>query len=102
MPLESSRTSHAWEADNRSARPPQKQRRNRSSMHSGTVLRSCSRRGLPLRTGGGSCSVRRRQELRQRDEIGQEAQAEAERLRREAEKRLDMAADLIVGRVVKD
>ena len=36
------------------------------------------------------------------DEIGQEAQAEAERLRREAEKRLDMAADLIVGRVVKD
>ena len=30
------------------------------------------------------------------------AEAEAERLRREAEKRLDMAADLIVGRVVKD
>ena len=70
-------------------------------MHSGTVLRSCSRRGLPLR---------RRELLRQAearaaargDEIGQEAQAEAERLRREAEKRLDMAADLIVGRVVKD
>ena len=63
-------------------------------MHSGTVLRSCSRRGL-LRQAEARAAARG-------DEIGQEAQAEAERLRREAEKRLDMAADLIVGRVVKD
>lgn len=72
-------------------------------MHSGTVLRSCSRRGLPLRTRGRE--LLRQAEARaaaRGDEIGQEAQAEAERLRREAEKRLDMAADLIVGRVVKD
>ena len=36
------------------------------------------------------------------DEISRAAQAEGETLRREAESRLDAAADLIVGRVVKD
>ena len=57
-------------------------------------MRSYSRRGL-----------RRRAETRAEakgDEISRAAQAEGETLRREAESRLDAAADLIVGRVVKD
>ena len=36
------------------------------------------------------------------EEIRRDAQAAGEALRREAESRLDAAADLIVGRVVKD
>ena len=36
------------------------------------------------------------------EEIRRDAQAEGEALRQEAESRLDAAADLIVGRVVKD
>ena len=78
-------------------------------MHSGTVLRSCNRiRQVNQRTDALRhvlYALLRQAEARaaaRGDEIGQEAQAEAERLRREAEKRLDMAADLIVGRVVKD
>ena len=65
MPLEVIENITRVEADNRERKASAEAKANRSSpMHSGTVLRSCSRRGLPLRTGGGSCSVRRRQELR--------------------------------------
>ena len=68
-----------------------------------------------LGTLAGFCATVRRQaadmaQIRSRldcltelgEEIRRDAQAEGDALRREAETRLDAAADLIVGRVVKD
>ena len=90
MPLEVIENITRVEADNR-------ERKASAEAKAKQIVADAQRDGLAL--------LLRQAEARaaaRGDEIGQEAQAEAERLRREAEKRLDMAADLIVGRVVKD
>ena len=88
MPLEVIENITRVEADNR-------ERKASAEAKAKQIVADAQRDGLAL-------LQQTRAAAADRDEIGQEAQAEAERLRREAEKRLDMAADLIVGRVVKD
>ena len=108
MPLEVIENITRVEADNR-------ERKASAEAKAKQIVADAQRDGLALlqqtRTPGRAAAADRGRELLRQaearaaargDEIGQEAQAEAERLRREAEKRLDMAADLIVGRVVKD
>ena len=88
MPLEVIENITRVEADNR-------ERKASAEAKAKQIVADAQRDGLALLQAEARAAARG-------DEIGQEAQAEAERLRREAEKRLDMAADLIVGRVVKD
>ena len=103
MPLEVIENITRVEADNR-------ERKASAEAKAKQIVADAQRDGLALLQQTRAAADRGRELLRQAearaaargDEIGQEAQAEAERLRREAEKRLDMAADLIVGRVVKD
>ena len=100
MPLEVIENITRVEADNR-------ERKASAEAKAKQIVADAQRDGLALlQQTRAAAADRGRELLRQAeargDEIGQEAQAEAERLRREAEKRLDMAADLIVGRVVKD
>ena len=105
MPLEVIENITRVEADNRE-RKASAEAKAKQIVSRCTAGRSCA----VLQKTRAAAADRGRELLRQAearaaargDEIGQEAQAEAERLRREAEKRLDMAADLIVGRVVKD
>ena len=102
MPLEVIENITRVEADNR-------ERKASAEAKAKQIVADAQRDGLALlqqtRAADRGRELLRQAEARaaaRGDEIGQEAQAEAERLRREAEKRLDMAADLIVGRVVKD
>lgn len=100
MPLEVIENITRVEADNR-------ERKASAEAKAKQIVADAQRDGLALlqQTRAAAADRLRQAEARaaaRGDEIGQEAQAEAERLRREAEKRLDMAADLIVGRVVKD
>ena len=100
MPLEVIENITRVEADNR-------ERKASAEAKAKQIVADAQRDGLALlQQTRAAAADRGRELLRQAEaraaEIGQEAQAEAERLRREAEKRLDMAADLIVGRVVKD
>ena len=103
MPLEVIENITRVEADNR-------ERKASAEAKAKQIVADAQRDGLALLQQTAAAADGGRELLRQAearaaargDEIGQEAQAEAERLRREAEKRLDMAADLIVGRVVKD
>ena len=102
MPLEVIENITRVEADNR-------ERKASAEAKAKQIVADAQRDGLALlqqtRAAAADRELLRQAEARaaaRGDEIGQEAQAEAERLRREAEKRLDMAADLIVGRVVKD
>lgn len=104
MPLEVIENITRVEADNR-------ERKASAEAKAKQIVTDAQRDGLALlQQTRAAAADRGRELLRQAearaaargDEIGREAQAEAERLRREAEKRLDTAADLIVGRVVKD
>ena len=104
MPLEVIETITRVEADNR-------ERKASAEAKAKQIVADAQRDGLALlQQPRAAAADRGRELLRQAevraaargDEIGREAQAEAERLRREAAKRLDTAADLIVGRVVKD
>ena len=104
MPLEVIENITRVEADNR-------ERKASAEAKAKQIVADAQRDGLALLQpdagcrcgpGAGAAPQAEARAAARGDEIGQEAQAEAERLRREAEKRLDMAADLIVGRVVKD
>ena len=75
------------------------------------IVADAQREGLALLQHTRASAADRSRELLQqaetraaarREEIGRTAQAEGEALRRDAESRLDAAADFIVGRVVKD
>ena len=95
MPLEVIENITRVEADNR-------ERKASAEAKAKQIVADAQRDGLALLQQTRAAAADRGRAAARGDEIGQEAQAEAERLRREAEKRLDMAADLIVGRVVKD
>ena len=104
MPLEVIENITRVEADNR-------ERKASAEAKAKQIVADAQRDGLALlQQTRAAAADRGREMLRQvearaaarGDENGREDQAEAERLRREAEKRLDTAADLIVGRVVKD
>lgn len=104
MPLEVIENITRVEADNRGAQGLRRSK-GETDRRRCTAGRSCALAADAGCRCGPGAELLRQAEARaaaRGDEIGQEAQAEAERLRREAEKRLDMAADLIVGRVVKD
>lgn len=104
MPLEVIENITRVEADNR-------ERKASAEAKAKQIVADTQRDGLALlqqtRT---SAAERSRELLRQAEtraaargeEIRRDAQAEGEALRKEAESRLDAAADLIVGRVVKD
>ena len=104
MPLEVIENITRVEADNR-------ERKASAEAKAKQIVADAQRDGLALlqqpRT---SAAERSRELLRQAEtraaargeEIRRDAQAEGEALRKEAESRLDAAADLIVGRVVKD
>ena len=104
MPLEVIENITRVEADNR-------ERKASAEAKAKQIVADAQRDGLALlqqtRT---SAAERSRELLRQAEtraaargeEIRRDAQAEGEALRKEAESWLDAAADLIVGRVVKD
>lgn len=104
MPLEVIENITQVEAENR-------ERKTAAEAKAKQIVADAQRDGLALlqqtRT---SAAERSRELLRQAEtraaargeEIRRDAQAEGEALRKEAESRLDAAADLIVGRVVKD
>ena len=87
MPLEVIENITRVEADNR-------ERKASAEAKAKQIVADAQRDGLALLQQTRAAAADRGREMLR--------QAEAERLRREAEKRLDTAADLIVGRVVKD
>ena len=98
MPLEVIENLTRVEADNR-------ERKASAEAKAKQIVADAQRDGLALLQQTRAAAADRGRELLRQAEARAAArgdQAEAERLRREAEKRLDMAADLIVGRVVKD
>ena len=104
MPLEVIENITRVEADNR-------ERKASAEAKAKQIVADAQRDGLALlQQTRAAAADRGRELLRQAetraeakgDEISRAAQAEGETLRRAAESRLDAAADLIVGRVVKD
>lgn len=104
MPLEVIENITQVEAENR-------ERKTAAEAKAKHIIADAQRDGLALlQQTRAAAADRGRELLRQAetraeakgDEISRAAQAEGETLRREAESRLDAAADLIVGRVVKD
>lgn len=104
MPLEVIENITQVEAENR-------ERKTATEAKAKQIIADAQRDGLALlQQTRAAAADRGRELLRQAetraeakgDEISRAAQAEGETLRREAESRLDAAADLIVGRVVKD
>ena len=104
MPLEVIENITRVEADNR-------ERKASAEAKAKQIVADAQRDGLALLQQTRTSASERSRELLQQaetraaargEEIRRDAQAAGEALRREAESRLDAAADLIVGRVVKD
>ena len=104
MPLEVIENNTRVEADNR-------ERKTAAEAKAKQIVADAQRDGLALLQQTRTAAAERSRELLQQaearaaargEEIRRAARTEGEALRREAETRLDDAADLIVGRVVKD
>lgn len=104
MPLEVIENFTRVEADNR-------ERKASAEAKAKQIVADAQREGLALLQQTRTSAAERSRELLQQaetraaargEEIRRDARAEGDALRREAETRLDAAADLIVGRVVKD
>ena len=104
MPLEVIENITQVEAENR-------ERKTAAEAKAKQIVADAQREGLALLQQTRTSAAERSRELLQQaetraaargEEIRRDARAEGEALRREAETRLDAAADLIVGRVVKD
>lgn len=104
MPLEAIENITRVEAEN-------KERRTAAETQAKKIIADAQREGLALLQHMREDAAAREKELLRRaeesaaargGEIAQAAQAEADALRRGAEEQLDAAAELIVGRVVRD
>ena len=104
MPLEVIENITRVEADNR-------ERKASAEAKAKQIVADAQREGLALLQQTRTSAAERSRELLQQaetraaargEEIRRDAQAEGDALRREAETRQDAAADLIVGRFVKD